>query len=79
MSVKFVNIQKSYQENILSNYVSVTVEEYIKLININKCSMQYTLYEVLEENRAIKIYMDVENIPYEDTQKIYTIIDAFKK
>lgn len=78
MSVKFVNIQKSYQENILSNYVSVTVEEYIKLININKCSMQYTLYEVLEENRAIKIYMDVENIPYSETEKIYTIIDTFK-
>lgn len=79
MSVKFVNIQKSYKENIFSNYVSVSVKEYVKLININKCSMQYTLYEVLEENRAVKLYMDIENIPYNDTTKIYNIIQTFKK
>lgn len=79
MSVKFVNIQKSYKENTLNNYVSVTVEEYIKLINNNKCSMCCTLYEVLEENRAVKIYMDIENIPNNETEKIYTIIDLFKK
>ena len=59
MSVKFVSIQKSYKENTLNNYISVTIEEYIKLININKCSMCCTLYEVLEENRAVKIYMDI--------------------
>ena len=79
MSIKFVSIQKSYKENISSNYVSVTVDEYIKLINNNKCSMQNTLYEVLEEDRAVKIYMDIENVPYEETERIYTIIDLFKK
>lgn len=79
MSVKFISIQKSYKENTLNNYVSVTIEEYIKLINNNKCSMCCTLYEVLEENRAIKIYMDIENIPNNETEKIYTTIDLFKK
>lgn len=73
MSIILLNCKCSYKENIEKNYKMYTsVDETMEDLLDETTS---TL-EVLTSSRR-KIYLDIENIPYEQDNLIYEIIDKF--
>lgn len=75
MSIRYINIQKSYLENKKKNYNYTSIANFVNLISTKNTSS--SIFEVLR-NEDLKIFFDIEKIPLDQTNFIYDIIGDLK-
>ncbi len=72
MSIKYIDIEHSYIENISYHYKHTTIEEHINTIkNIDN---SFSRFEVIENYATNKIYFDIEGIEHEKDKLIFDIV-----
>ena len=70
--IKYIEIKKSYTENKPKNHRYTTVDNYVNMIkNKNETT---SIYEIFAPNKNVKIYFDIEKIPFDETKLIDDII-----
>lgn len=70
--IKYIEIKERYNENKPKNHRYVHVDEYVNIIkNKNDTS---SIYEIFAPNKNLKIYFDIEKIPFEEPELIDNII-----
>ena len=70
--IKYIEIKRSYTENKAKNHKYATVDDYVNKIK-NK-NIKTSIYEILAPNKNVKIYFDIEKIPFIEPKLIDDII-----
>lgn len=74
--IKYIQLKSNFGENRRNNYKLAEISQFEKLIEETG---ETSIFEILMTNDPVKIYLDIENIPKDDTQLIYEIINKFKE
>lgn len=75
MEISYVKIQNYYDGRTIE--LSRSVDDFVNIINENKNS-DYSILEVLASD-TVRFFMDIENIPVENTDLIINLINDFIK
>ena len=70
--IKYIEIKKSYTENKPRNHRYTTIDNYVNMIK-NK-NEKTSIYEIFAPNKNVKIYFDIEKIPFDEPKLIDDII-----
>ena len=71
-SIKYIDIKHSFAENSYNNHKIVDINEFVNLIT--KDDDSYSIFEIIENYKQVKMYFDIENIPTENDKLIFEIV-----
>lgn len=70
--IKYIEIKKSYTENKPKNHKYTSIDNYVNMIK-NK-NEKTSIYEIFAPGKNVKIYFDIEKIPFDEHKLIDDII-----
>lgn len=70
--IKYIEIKRSFSENKVRNHRYTSIDKYIDIIKVK--NEKTSIYEIFASNKKLKIYFDIEKIPFEEPKLIDNII-----